>query len=82
MNWAAKKINESDRKEDVEKRESEKGIAILPMGVTASAVGKIAIPFFTFTLLYIFLSVALVYLLRRQFMKTDTPEEVLVAPDA
>ena len=32
---------------------------------------KIAIPFVIFTLIYIFLSVALLFLLRRQFMKTD-----------
>jgi cytochrome d ubiquinol oxidase subunit I len=32
---------------------------------------KIAIPFVIFTLIYVFLSVALVFLLRRQFMKTD-----------
>jgi cytochrome d ubiquinol oxidase subunit I len=32
---------------------------------------KIAIPFVIFTLIYVFLSVALIYLLRRQFMKTD-----------
>src|SRR6476660_1775957 len=32
---------------------------------------KVAIPFVIFTLIYIFLSVALFFLLRRQFMKTD-----------
>ena len=32
---------------------------------------KIAIPFVIFTLIYVFLSVALFFLLRRQFMKTD-----------
>lgn len=37
-------------------------------------MGKIAIPFIAFTILYLFLSVVLVYLLRRQFMKTDSAE--------
>ena len=32
---------------------------------------KIAIPFVIFTLIYVLLSVALIYLLRRQFMETD-----------
>lgn len=41
---------------------------------TADAVtpmGKIAIPFVAFTVLYLFLSIVLVYLLRRLFMETD-----------
>jgi cytochrome bd ubiquinol oxidase subunit I len=38
---------------------------------------KIAIPFVIFTLIYVFLSVALIYLLRRQFMKTDAPASEL-----
>lgn len=38
-------------------------------------MGRIAIPFFAFTLLYVFLSVIVVYLLRRQFMKTEKPAE-------
>ena len=41
-------------------------------------VPKIAIPFVIFTLIYVFLSVALVFLLRRQFMKTDAPASKLV----
>ena len=45
-------------------------------------MGGIAIPFVGFTILYIFLSVVLVYLLRRQFMKTDAPTAALVSPDA
>jgi cytochrome bd-type quinol oxidase subunit 1 len=39
---------------------------------------KIAIPFVIFTLIYVFLSVALFFLLRRQFMKTDAPASKLV----
>jgi cytochrome d ubiquinol oxidase subunit I len=39
---------------------------------------KIAIPFVIFTLIYIFLSVALLFLLRRQFMKTETPASELI----
>ena len=39
---------------------------------------KIAIPFVIFTLIYIFLSVALFFLLRRQFMKTDEPASELI----
>ncbi len=39
---------------------------------------KIAIPFVTFTLIYVLLSVALIYLLRRQFMKTDAPASELI----
>src|SRR6266550_4530239 len=34
---------------------------------------RIAIPFVIFTLIYLFLSVALVFLLRRQFITTDAP---------
>ena len=39
---------------------------------------KIAIPFVIFTLIYIFLSVALLFLLRRQFMETDEPASELI----
>ena len=39
---------------------------------------RIAIPFVIFTLIYVFLSVALVFLLRRQFTKTDAPGSKLV----
>ena len=39
---------------------------------------KIAIPFVIFTLIYIFLSVALLFLLRRQFMKTEAPASELI----
>ncbi len=49
---------------------------------TADAVtpmSKIAIPFVAFTVLYLFLSIVLVYLLRRLFMETDAPAEALVA---
>jgi cytochrome d ubiquinol oxidase subunit I len=48
---------------------------------TAEAVTpmqKIAIPFVIFTLIYIFLSVALLFLLRRQFMKTEAPASELI----
>jgi len=38
---------------------------------------EIAIPFVIFTLIYLLLSVALIYLLRRQFMKTDAPASEL-----
>jgi cytochrome d ubiquinol oxidase subunit I len=38
---------------------------------------NIAIPFVIFTLIYVLLSVALIYLLRRQFMKTDAPASEL-----
>ena len=34
---------------------------------------RIAIPFVIFTLIYLFLSVMLVFLLRRQFIKTEAP---------
>lgn len=36
-------------------------------------IGKVAIPFVVFTLLYLFLSVIVFYLLRHQFMKTGKP---------
>ena len=39
---------------------------------------KIAIPFVIFTLIYIFLAVALLFLLRRQFVKTDEPASELI----
>jgi cytochrome d ubiquinol oxidase subunit I len=39
---------------------------------------KIAIPFVIFTLIYIFLSVPLLFLLRRQFMKTEAPASELI----
>jgi len=39
---------------------------------------KIAIPFVIFTLIYIFLSMALLFLLRRQFMKTEAPASELI----
>jgi cytochrome d ubiquinol oxidase subunit I len=39
---------------------------------------KIAIPFVIFTLIYIFLSVALLFLLRRQFIKTEAPASELI----
>ena len=39
---------------------------------------KITIPFVIFTLIYIFLSVALVFLLGRQFIKTEAPASELV----
>ncbi len=45
-------------------------------------MGKIAIPFVVFTLLYVFLSVIVFYLLRRQFMKTETPAAELLTSDA
>ena len=44
-------------------------------------MGKIAIPFLVFTLLYVFLSVIVVYLLRRQFMKTEAPVSKLLSHD-
>jgi cytochrome bd ubiquinol oxidase subunit I len=49
--------------------------AITPMG-------KIAIPFVVFTLLYIFLAVVVFYLLCRQFMKTEKPASELLTTDA
>jgi cytochrome bd ubiquinol oxidase subunit I len=45
-------------------------------------MNKVAIPFFIFTLLYIFLSVVVLYLLRRQFMKTEAPVSELLKTDA
>jgi cytochrome d ubiquinol oxidase subunit I len=39
---------------------------------------NIAIPFVIFTLIYMFLSVALLFLLRRQFMKTEAPASELI----
>jgi cytochrome d ubiquinol oxidase subunit I len=44
-------------------------------------MSKIAIPFLVFTLIYVFLSVALLFLLRRQFMKTEAPVSELVTHD-
>jgi len=44
-------------------------------------MNKIAIPFLVFTLLYIFLSVVVFYLLRRQFMKTEAPVSELLTND-
>lgn len=41
----------------------------------------IAIPFLVFTLLYVFLSVVVVYLLRHQFMKTEAPVSELLTHD-
>ncbi|MEO6568110.1 MAG: cytochrome ubiquinol oxidase subunit I [Opitutaceae bacterium] len=45
-------------------------------------MGNIAIPFVVFTLLYVFLSVIVFYLLRRQFMKTETPAAESLTSDA
>ncbi len=45
-------------------------------------MGKIAIPFVVFTLLYIFLAVVVFYLLCRQFMKTEKPASELLTIDA
>ena len=45
-------------------------------------MGGIAIPFLAFTLLYVFLSVIVFYLLRRQFIKTEAPVRELLATDA
>jgi cytochrome d ubiquinol oxidase subunit I len=45
-------------------------------------MGKIAIPFVVFTLLYIFLAVVVFYLLCRQFMKTEKPPSELLTTDA
>ena len=45
-------------------------------------MGKIAIPFVVFTLLYIFLAVVVFYLLCRQFMKTEKPASKLLTTDA
>jgi cytochrome d ubiquinol oxidase subunit I len=44
-------------------------------------MSKIAIPFLVFTLLYVFLSVVVLYLLRRQFMKTEAPVSELLTND-
>jgi len=44
-------------------------------------MSKIAIPFLVFTLLYVFLSVLVIYLLRRQFMKTEAPVLELLTND-
>src|SRR5260370_39805400 len=44
-------------------------------------ISKIAIPFLVFTLLYVFLSVIVIYLLRRQFMKTEAPVSDLLTND-
>jgi cytochrome bd-type quinol oxidase subunit 1 len=44
-------------------------------------MSKIAIPFLVFTLLYVFLSVIVIYLLRRQFMKTEAPVSELLTND-
>jgi cytochrome bd ubiquinol oxidase subunit I len=41
-------------------------------------MSHIGIPFLVFTLIYVFLSVALLSLLRRQFMKTEAPASELV----
>jgi cytochrome d ubiquinol oxidase subunit I len=45
-------------------------------------IGKIAIPFVVFTLLYLFLSIILIYLLRRQLLKTEAPVSHLLTRDA
>jgi cytochrome bd ubiquinol oxidase subunit I len=45
-------------------------------------MGKIAIPFVVFTLLYIFLAVVVFYLLCRQFTKTEKPASELLTTDA
>jgi len=45
-------------------------------------MGKIAIPFLVFTLLYVFLSVVVIYLLRRQFMQSEKPVSELLKTDA
>jgi len=44
-------------------------------------MSKIAIPFVLFTLLYVFLSIVVFYLLRRQFMKTEAPVSELLTND-
>jgi cytochrome d ubiquinol oxidase subunit I len=44
-------------------------------------MNKIAISFLIFTLLYVFLSVIVIYLLRRQFMKTEAPVSELLTND-
>jgi cytochrome d ubiquinol oxidase subunit I len=44
-------------------------------------MSKIAIPFLLFTLLYLFLSIVVFYLLRRQFMKTEAPVSELLTND-
>jgi cytochrome d ubiquinol oxidase subunit I len=43
---------------------------------------KIAVPFVVFTVLYVFISVVVFYLLRRQFMKSDKPVPELLTTDA
>ncbi|HEV2096155.1 MAG TPA: cytochrome ubiquinol oxidase subunit I [Chthoniobacterales bacterium] len=45
-------------------------------------MGNIAVPFVVFTLLYVFLSLVVFYLLRRQFMKTDNPVSEALTTDA
>jgi cytochrome d ubiquinol oxidase subunit I len=45
-------------------------------------MGKIAIPFVVFTILYLFLSVVVIYLLRRQFMQSEKPVSELLNTDA
>ena len=45
-------------------------------------MGKIAIPFVVFTILYLFLSVVVIYLLRRQFMQSEKPVSELLKTDA
>ncbi len=45
-------------------------------------MGKIAIPFLVFTLLYVLLSVVVIYLLRRQFMQSEKPVSELLKTDA
>lgn len=45
-------------------------------------IGKVAIPFVVFTLLYVFLSVIVFHLLRRQFLETDRPASELHTPHA
>src|SRR5207253_10782933 len=46
-----------------------------------SPMSKIAIPFLLLTLLYVFLSVVVIYLLRRQFTKTEAPVSELLTND-
>jgi cytochrome d ubiquinol oxidase subunit I len=45
-------------------------------------MGKIAVPFVVFTVLYVFISVIVFYLLRRQFMKSEQPVSELSTTDA
>ena len=45
-------------------------------------MGKIAVPFVVFTVLYVFISVIVFYLLRRQFMKSEQPVSELPTTDA